>query len=254
MITTELTRRGETEAVLRGQFPDTSPPARIHYRGTWLGTGSKLLHLQNPILPGPLKNLLEGRTPAGVRALVPDYDAPDRVVAWLFTFTPPADLLADWKAAPELTRPNLVAAQGKAVAATLARFDGRITGHETASPGENIPTAIFAAFREQDSLRHQASVRTKVFFINQGYFTNRTVRTYATSEVVKAAAGLELFYVTSLRDALAQQTQRNRPRHFPALPRAERSEAPTQSPVASDQASPSLAPQRTPARGYRHSY
>jgi hypothetical protein len=216
-----------------------------------MGTGSQLLYLQNPIRPVPLRNLLQGHTPAGLRTLVPDYDAPSRVLAWQFTFAPPADLLAGSKAARELTRPTLVAAQAKAVAATLARFDRQITGYESAPPWEDVPTAIFAAFRGQGAPRHQAPVSTTVFFINQGYFADRTVRTYATTEVVKEAAGLEPFYANSLREALAQQTQQNHSRHLPAPPPAERAEAPVQLP---DQPTPGHPSQRTQLRHYGHSH
>jgi hypothetical protein len=63
-----------------------------------------------------LRNLLAGRTPAGLRTVLPGHDAPDRIVAWQFTISAPEDISARWAAADRTERPKLFTAHRAAVA------------------------------------------------------------------------------------------------------------------------------------------
>jgi hypothetical protein len=205
MITIQSLHHAQAEQTLAGLFPGNYIPARIQDRGTWLGTGSTLLFLQNPVRPTPLRNLLASRTPAGLRTVLPDHEAPDRIVAWQFTISAPEDLSARWAAAHRTERPKLFAAHRAAVADALTRFDGRITGFEDGPPWEEYPTSIFATFRGLPAQRNSPQLQHTALFINVGFRPDRTAQAYTNEAVLDQVHHMHTAYESSLISCSAQK-------------------------------------------------
>lgn len=246
---------------LRDLFPDRPEPARLRHPGLWLGQGSKWLELENPVRPGALRNLFEGRTPAGVRLLKPVQDTPDRIVAWRFGFTPPKDQLAQWPA-NSLHPHQIHVAHVQAVARTLESFDEDIAYLKLPSyfTGEEDPRGcIFATFRGQPGRPNNAHLTTTTFFINMAVFEDSAVVTYTSTAVVESSRRLPLLYRAYMADSLSAQAylygrlQTSAPPPVTRLP--ETSQPRAQPPLIQDQPQRvEEAPRQNHAHRYGHSH
>lgn len=235
--------------------PTPSPAGQV--TATWLGTGSTLLFLQNPVRPIPLRNLLAGRTPAGLRTVVPNHDAPERIVAWQFTIAAPEALSARWAAADRTERPKLFAAHRAAVTEALARFDGRITGFQEGPPWEEYPTSIFATFRGLPTPRNTPQLQHTALFINVGFRPDRTAQTYTNEAVLAQAQDMDAAYQRSLLACLERKpAHSNRlmtPHSAEASPRKRRSiEPPAGTHHQSTPAQPIPPPAKSHDYGHSH--
>lgn len=195
-------------------FSERSQFMRLQPRGHWLGTGCKLLNLNNPVRWDPMVGLLQGCIPSRGNVVPRDRHTQNRIAAWRFTFATPIRDLIRWGADPTQIGPIGVT-HLKAVTVALNRFDRAITASVDTPPWEYPPTSVFALFRGLPGRHHAGQTGTTAFFINLGFVPDQTAHVYPTETVRQAAECILPTYLEHLAVLQPHPTRVNLPTQIP---------------------------------------
>ena len=160
--------------------------------GQWFGPGAKALGLVGKVEEVVLANLLEGRSPDGVRNLVQNAGSPKRQQGWDETFSAPKSVSVLWASAPAL-RNTIERAHTEAVQAALDYLNDRAGLSRRGKGGRTLEKAslLFATFLETVSRELDPQLHTHALALNVGVRVDGTTGALWSHElfVEKMAAG-----------------------------------------------------------------
>ena len=175
--------------------------------GVWFGEGAKRLHLSGTVKAEPLKNLLDGLSPDGKRALVGNARDPQRQSAWDLTFSAPKSVSVLWALAPEDIRLKIEQAHHAAVVKSLAFVEGCAGYSRRGSGGEEVKPAdlTFALFEHRTSRAQDPQLHTHSLMINLGVREDGSTGTIIALGAFRAKMVAGALYQAELALHLRQQ-------------------------------------------------
>lgn len=175
--------------------------------GVWFGEGAKRLHLSGTVKAEPLRNLLNGWSPDGSRALVGNACDPNRQSAWDLTFSAPKSVSVLWALAPEDIRLKIEQAHHAAVLKALTFVEDCAGYSRRGKGGEEVTPAdlTFALFEHRTSRAQDPQLHTHSIMINLGVREDGSTGTIIALKAFRAKMTAGALYQAELASQLRQQ-------------------------------------------------